>query len=57
MILIETHQKIISLRSLKMFILTEMKDIIRIEPDRFKFKMEKEVVHQLNSKYANKVCY
>ncbi|XP_065898745.1 DNA-directed RNA polymerase III subunit RPC8-like [Dysidea avara] len=40
-----------------MFILTEMKDIIRIEPDRFKFKMEKEVIHQLNSKYANKVVY
>lgn len=40
-----------------MFVLTEMKDIIRIEPDHFKFKMEKEVVHQLNTKYANKVDY
>ena len=39
-----------------MFVLTEMKDIIRLEPNRFNLKMEKEVIHQLNSKYANKVC-
>lgn len=41
----------------RMFILTEMQDIIRIEPRRFGQDTGQEIVDVLNKKFANKVAY
>ena len=39
-----------------MFILTEMQDVIRIEPWQFNEDTSAVVVNTLNKKFANKVC-
>ena len=38
-----------------MFVLSEMQDTVRIEPDRFSQDMGQEVSDELNKKFANKV--
>lgn len=38
-----------------MFILSELQYIIRVEPRRFGKNMEKEIIDELNRKFANKV--
>ena len=39
-----------------MFILTEMQDVVRIEPWKFSEDTSTVVVNTLNKKFANKVC-
>jgi len=38
-----------------MFVLTEMQDIVRIEPHRFTQDMGQQLTEELNKKFANKV--
>ena len=38
-----------------MFILSELQDIVRIEPHRFSQDMEQQIRDELNKKFANKV--
>lgn len=39
----------------RMFVLAELQYIIRVEPRRFGKDMKKEIVDELNRKFANKV--
>ena len=39
-----------------MFVLTDMKDTVRICPWNFHLKLEDAIVDALNKKFANKVC-
>lgn len=38
-----------------MFVLTEMQDIVRIEPHKFSHDMGQQLSEELNKKFANKV--
>ena len=38
-----------------MFILSELQDIVRIEPHKFSQDMEQQIRDELNKKFANKV--
>ena len=38
-----------------MFVLSELQDIVRIEPRRFSKDMKQEITDELNKKFANKV--
>ena len=40
-----------------MFVLTEMKDTIKIPPWLFHAKLNDAIVETLNKKFANKVCF
>lgn len=40
-----------------MFVLTEMQDIVRIEPHKFSQDMGEQLSDELNKKFANKVSY
>lgn len=42
---------------MKMFVLAEMCDVVRIEPRRFAQDMGQEINDELNKKFANKVRY
>lgn len=55
--LFDDHLPIIILcnRSEEMFVLTEMQDAVRLEPNRFSRDMGQELSDELNKKFANKV--
>ena len=40
---------------IRMFILSELQDIVRIEPHKFSQDMEEQIRSELNKKFANKV--
>ena len=44
-----------STSSTSMFILSELQDIVRIEPHKFSQDMEQKIRDELNKKFANKV--
>lgn len=45
----------LSFSATEMFVLTEMQDAVRLEPNRFSRDMGQELSDELNKKFANKV--